>query len=167
MQQVETGNGDAGADDFNEWLGSGERLSDLTVSSEGASREKAIAALNALAGKDLVNAETGIKARINRPQKDKIVSDTAVEKSEANGFPKEQHFAVAEKMDAAWKHATLMETKPDNRGDPNIASIKRFAAPVMLDGKPATAYITAKESAQHGHRIYSLELQEIKKTRSQ
>jgi len=42
--------------------------------------------------------------------------------------------------------------------DINIASIKRFEAPIMLDGEAATAYITVKESAEHGHRIYSLEL---------
>jgi len=148
--------------DFNEWLGDGERRRDLTVSSEGASRAKAIAALDALAGKNLVNAETGIVARIGRVQRDKILSDKAREKSNANGFTSEQHLAIAARMEKAWEHARLADERSDTAGDPNIRSIKRFEAPIVLDGFPAAAYITAKESVEHGHRVYSLELQDIK-----
>ena len=61
--------------DFHEWIGAGERLADLTVSSEGATRQKAVDALDGLSGRDLVNAETDIKARINKPQRNKIVSN--------------------------------------------------------------------------------------------
>jgi len=52
----------------------------------------------------------------------------------------------------------LVESRGDSGGDPNIASIKRFATTIQLDGEPATAYITVKETIEHGHRIYSLEL---------
>jgi len=145
-------------DEFGEWMGTGERLSDLTVSSDGASREKAIDALDALAGRELVNTETGIKARVSTRQRKKIMSGVAIEKSKSNGFSAAQHFALAARLDKAWEHATLVKTRDDR----NAASIKRFAAPLMMDGEPALAYITAKESVEHGHRIYSLELKEIK-----
>ena len=148
---------------FSEWLGDGERLLDLTVSSDGASRQKAIDALDALAGKELVNAETGIKARISGAQRNKIVSNAAMDKSGENGFNSRQHFAVASRIGNAWKHATLVETRSDLEMDTNIVSIKRFEAPIKLDDEPAVAYITAKESVAHGHRIYSLELKCIKK----
>jgi hypothetical protein len=141
-----------------------ESISELSVSSAGATREKAVLALNNLAGKDLINLATGIKARINSEQRNKIVSAAALEKSELNGFEASQHFAVASQIEIAWKNATLAETIDDRGGDKNIVSIKRFAASINIDNEPATAYITAKESVEHGHRIYSLELQEIKKS---
>ena len=52
-------------------------------------------------------------------------------------------------------------------GEPRRATaltLKRFVATILLDGDPAAAYITVKESVEHEHRIYSLELTEIKKT---
>ena len=148
--------------DFHEWIGAGERLADLTVSSGGATRQKAIDALDGLSGRDLVNAETGIKARINTEQRRKILSGPAVKKTVRNGFSARQHFAAASKIEAAWNKATLVETEADRGGHKNIASIKRFAASLSIDGDPASAYITVKESTEHGHRIYSLELTEIK-----
>ena len=148
--------------DFHEWIGASERMADLTVSSEGATRQKAADALDGLSGRDLVNAETGIKAQINGDQKRKIVSNAALDKSHANGFSPSQHFAVAAKIDKAWENASLVEEREDRARDVNIASIKRFVAPLLLDGEMATAYLTIKESMEHGHRIYSLELQEIK-----
>jgi len=152
---------------FSEWVGGGDRLSDLTVSSKGASRERSIAVLNALAGRELVNAETGIKAQIKTAQRDKIISNKAREKTTSNGFTAKQHLAVAEHIEKTWEHATMVESRGDMRGDPNIVSIARFEAPIVLDGEPAVAYLTVKESAQHGRRIYSLELQEVKIARGQ
>jgi len=139
-----------------------EHPSTLTVSSVGASRAKAIEALDALAGRELVNAETGIRAQVSTRQRKKIMSGIAVEKSKSNGFSAMQHFAIAAKLDKAWERATLVETRGDRNESRNVASIKRFAAPITMDGEPALAYMTAKESVSHGHRIYTLELKEIK-----
>jgi hypothetical protein len=138
----------------------------LTITNTNVTRDDALKELAALAGKPLENEETGIMAEINREQRGKIVSTAALEKSQANGFTAGQHNAAAARMETLWKHATLLEKRPDNNGDPNIASIKRFAAPVIFEGETAAAYITAKESVRHGHRIYSLELMEIKKLRA-
>ncbi|MCL2193934.1 MAG: hypothetical protein FWB78_11140 [Treponema sp.] len=153
-----------GAAGFNEWIGTGDRLSDLTVSSSDATRGRALGVLDALAGKILVNAETGIEAYINTEQRRKILSGAAVEKTMRNGFSANQHFATASKIDAAWKHAALVKIGGDRVGNKNVAAIKRFVAPILLDDDPAAAYITVKQSVEHGHRIYSLELTEIKKT---
>ena len=160
---MEADSDDTQTDNFNEWIGVSQRLSDLTVSSEGATRQKAIDALNGLAGKELVNTETGIKARLSANHRDKIVSNSALEKSKSNGFNYAQHFATAACIDKAWERAMLAETHDDRIADKNIVAMKRFEAPIMLDNEPAIAYITVKESVKHGHRIYSLELMGIKK----
>jgi hypothetical protein len=111
----------------------------------------------------LVNLETGITARINTKQRNKLVSTAALEKSLANGFTAGQHNAAAAIVDRIFKHASLMETAADRGGDVNILSIKRFAAPVLFEQETAIAYLTLKESVEQGHRIYSLELMEIEK----
>jgi len=73
----------------------GERLPDLAISSEGATRQAAEGFIDGLAGRELFNSETGTKVLINGDQKRKIVSNAALDKSRANGFSSSQHFAVA------------------------------------------------------------------------
>ena len=143
--------------------GADERLADLTVSSTGTTRQKAIDALNGLAGKELVNTETGIKAQLSANHRDKIVSNSVLEKLKSSGFNYAQHFATAIRIDKAWEHAILVETHDDRIADKNIVSMKRFEAPIMLYNESAIAYLAVKESVKHGHRIYSLELMGIKK----
>ncbi len=132
-----------------------------TVSPIGMTREKAELALIALAGKNLKNDETGIEAKINVEQRGKILSNAATRKSLDNGFTVQEHNAAVSIIKTLWKYATLAKVSEDRDNDPNIASIKRFVAPLFLDEKPAYAYITAKESVEHGHRIYSLEMEKI------
>jgi len=130
---------------------------------ENITKDQAIEYLKSLANKDIENIETGIKAQINSEQRNKIISLTALNKSQKNGFTANQHNAAAARIDKLFKHATQLESNPDKSGDKNIVSIKRFAAPILIKNEIAAAYITVKESIEKGHRIYSLELQEIKK----
>jgi len=142
-----------------------EHNSIITISSVGSTQKKALFVLKNLAGKDLINLQTGINAQINSEQKGKIISNAALEKSESNGFNSKQHYAVAINIEETWKKASILVECPDNKGDINIKLIKRFESLIILDNELTIAYITVKESFQHGHRIYSLELQEIKKVR--
>lgn len=51
-----------------------------------------------------------------------------------------------------------------NPDDPNVVSIKRFvSAAILQSGRKADVLITVKESIANGHRIYSIELDEINK----
>ena len=51
-----------------------------------------------------------------------------------------------------------------NPDDPNVLSIKRFvSAAILKSGKKADVLITVKESIANGHKIYSIELDEINK----
>ena len=136
---------------------------ELTMTNENITKEQATEYLKNLANKDITNIETGIKARINSEQRNKIVSKKALDKSLNNGFTANQHNTAATIIDKLFKYATLLESLTDRIEDINIISIKRFASPVVFKDKAGIAYITVKESIECGHRIYSLELQEIKK----
>jgi hypothetical protein len=150
---------------FKKWFGDWEKLADLTLDSATADLAKTKEALSRLAGVDLVNEATGITARIGATQRNKIMSNAALGKSLKNGFSRQQHNAAAARIDKLWKYAEQIAEHPDRDNDINIKSIKRFAAPVIFGEETGTAYITVKESIDRGHRIYSIELQEIKKPR--
>ena len=119
-------------------------------------------ALKSLQGKDLSNRETGIVARISNTGRGKLISNKAADKSIANGFTREQHNTAAANIKDLFERAHLFFDGPDKDGDPNIKSIKRFAALIVFGGIPAEADILAKESVSGGHRVYTVELQEIK-----
>lgn len=125
---------------------------------------EANAALKEQQGKAFVNAETGIEARLSNTARGKLVSNAAAEKSEANGFTREQHLTAAANVGDLFERAYLFEDRADKYDDPNIYSIKRFASLLVLDGEPVEADILTKESeGAKGHRIYTVELQQIKK----
>jgi hypothetical protein len=150
---------------FKEWFGDWEKIADLTINSSDATLSNTIEVLRHLSGKELVNLETGITARIGSTQRSKIISTAALNKTLKNGFTAQQHNAAAAHIDKLWKYAEQTEEHPDKGNDANIKSIKRFATPVIFGEETGIAYITVKESIEHGHRIYSIELQEIKKPR--
>ncbi|MCL1830026.1 MAG: hypothetical protein FWG21_01195, partial [Oscillospiraceae bacterium] len=131
---------------------------------EGITRDNAKTELMKLAGKWLINEETGIAAQIIKAQRGKIISDMAVYKSMANGFTREQHNATAANIEELWRLAKLDKVHGDKNNDVNVVSIKRFTAPIILSGTSAEAYLTVKQTIEAGHRIYSLELTEIKAT---
>lgn len=49
----------------------------------------------------------------------------------------------------------------DKDGDVNIYQIHRFVAPIRSDKGVVFAYITVKETVDHGRRVYSLELEKL------
>ncbi|MDR1468380.1 MAG: hypothetical protein LBT00_03720 [Spirochaetaceae bacterium] len=112
-----------------------------------------------------LNDATGITATINSTQRNKILSNTAVFKSIRNGFTPQQHHAVVAEIEKFWKYAQLVRTKPDKENDVNILSIKRFETPVIFNNNKGIVYFTVKETEKNGHRIYSLELKELKHLR--
>ena len=114
-------------------------------------------AIDAMRGMSFTNRLTGISARLSSSAKGKLVSNKATGKSKANGFTREQHNAMAARVGKLFEIARMVESRPDRGGDANILSIKRFAVNVFFGEKEAVAWITVKESKQHGHHIYSVE----------
>lgn len=129
----------------------------LDLPANGIARAEARASIAALHGKLFVNRETRIVARLSSSAKGKLISNKATGKSKANGFTREQHNAMAAAIDRLFEAAALKVSRPDKDGDANIISIKRFAANVRFGVQKAVAWITVKESKQHGHHIYSVE----------
>ena len=122
--------------------------------------------LREMQGKTFRNADTGIEAKLSNTGVNKLLSNKARAKSAANGYTDAQHLQAAANVDRLFENSVLLEDRADRNNDPNIASIKRFAAPFYTNGDFAEALITLKESVQNGARIYSLELNEIRKPSS-
>ena len=123
----------------------------------GMSLADARAAIEALRGQEFVNRATGITVRLSSSAKGKLVSNKATGKSKANGFSREQHNILAANVGLLFEAARLVESRPDRAKDANVISIKRFARNVFFGTREAVAWITIKESRQHGHHIYSVE----------
>ena len=159
--ELGTGNGEFG----NEKPGIGnekpefgnEKPKKVSVAKEGIEYREAKVRLDEQKGKDFSNSRTGISARLSSTGARKLISDAAVAKSVANGFTRRQHNEIAANVGVLFEDASLVESRPDKAGDINIKSIKRFITPIEVDGKEAVAWITVKESTEHGHRIYSVE----------
>jgi len=131
--------------------------SPVSLPPEGISLVDARKAIDALRGRCFTNAQTNIVARLSSSAKGKLVSNRATGKSKANGFTREQHNAMAAEIGKLFNVATLKVSRPDREGDANIVSIKRFATEVCFGTRKAIAWITVKESRQHGHHVYSVE----------
>ena len=129
----------------------------LVLPEEGIALSQARATIDKMRGRVFDNVATGIQAQLSSSAKGKLISNKATAKSKANGFTSEQHNALAASVDEAYRIARLVSSRPDRAGDVNIVSIKRFVSPVRFGSKSAAAWITVKESRQHGHHIYSVE----------
>ena len=125
--------------------------------------KEAVEVLKTLSAVDIVNRATGISARINSEQRNKLVSSKARRKSNANGFPDADHFMAVVNIKELFENSQLLDSVQDRNNDQNIKSIKHFSAPMTINEKKADVYMTIKESVSNGHRIYSLELTEIRK----
>ncbi|WP_233705179.1 LPD3 domain-containing protein [Helicobacter bizzozeronii] len=110
---------------------------------------------------DIKNKETGVIARISGTGLNKISSEKALNKSLENGFTKEEHFKVGADIKALFENARLGKTHEDYKGRADIKAVHRYFTEININGKKAQAKITLKESVQQGHRIYSLELEEL------
>jgi len=129
------------------------------------SREEARAKLKALIGGPyqrvlLMNDHDREEVILSNSSVRKMLSAAASGKSEVNGFTKEQHFAVAANIGNVFKNAIKLCKHADKNGHPDI-TIHRFAAPLYIND--AVAYITVKESTQHGKKMYSIELIKMEK----
>lgn len=114
----------------------------------------------------ILNKQTGIEANLSKHSVDKMTSAKALEKSKNNGFTLQEHFELAAQIKSLYEEASLIFTHENlkNPDDPNIVSIKRFVSTGRLsNGKDCDVLITVKETIANGHRIYSIELDEINK----
>ena len=156
---VELPEDDLGDDGLEEALSLAEEAAPKVVARTNAEANEI---LKNLQGKDFVNKETGVVARVSNTSRGKLISNKAADKSVANGFTREQHNTAAANIGDLFERAHLFFEGADKNAEKELKSIKRFASLIVLDGVLAEADILAKESVSAGHRLYTVELQEIK-----
>ena len=115
-----------------------------------------------LTNKDIVNKNNGIVARISRSGVDKISSDKALNKSLENGFEIEEHFKAAENIQELYENSIYIRSEEPKNESPDIVNFHRYSIFFQINNKDAEAWLTLKESIEHGNRIYSLELDKLK-----
>ncbi|GBU20482.1 hypothetical protein R80B4_00360 [Fibrobacteres bacterium R8-0-B4] len=108
----------------------------------------------------LENGNDGEEARLSKSSIGKLMSNAAVKKSMANGFTREQHYAAASDIDSLFRNAVKAFSHADRDGNRDVVAMHRFTAPLFGNN---SAYITVKETTEHGKRIYTIELMEIGK----
>lgn len=103
------------------------------------------------------------KANISQKSIDKMGCDKALNKSLVNGFSVDEHYDAAERLGELFPTTDLKRTDPDRNNDPNVRDMKRFRKDfITCEGKKASAWITVKDSAQHGNKLYTIEVMELK-----
>ena len=92
-----------------------------------------------------------------------MISRKALDKSINNGFTREEHFQAVANIEALYENAVLIHAGGDSKNNDPLIVMRRFAAPIVLNGTVADALLTAKESLdkENSVRVYSLELDEI------
>ncbi|MBP5286785.1 MAG: DUF1073 domain-containing protein [Elusimicrobiales bacterium] len=138
-----------------------------TISLIGSSKEAANT-LKKIAGKDLQNDETGIKAQVNSKQRNKMMSGVAIAKSITNGFSRDEHLSVLTYIDKLFRYAILRLERSDGKGKIDISSIRRFVIPIQFGtGKKAKKayakltvkeYVSRKKGSSGNKKLYTMEL---------
>ena len=107
----------------------------------------------------ILTSKDGEEAKLSKSSIGKLMSEAAVKKSINNGFSRKQHYAAAAYIDKLFKISIKVLESPDKYNNPDVKAMHRFIAPIHND----IAYITIKETTEHGKRIYTIELVEIEK----
>ena len=116
-------------------------------------------------GKPITNKNDGRVAVVSRKKVGKLASTDAILESEKHNFNEAQHFEAAKHIEELYKNARLREIQPDRNGEENVL-IPRYEVNFMLDGEPARAKITLKETLKglyKGNKIYTIELESVEK----
>lgn len=92
-----------------------------------------------------------------------MISRKALDKSINNGFTREEHFQAVANIEALYENAVLIHAGGDSKNNDPLIVMRRFAAPIVLNGTVADALLTAKESLdkENSTRLYALELEGI------
>ena len=121
--------------------------------------------LKPITAKPIINKNDGRVAIISSKSIGKFNSAKAADESIKNGFSEAQHFEVAKHIKSLYEKAIFKESSPDKYGNSEV-KIHRYTSGITLDGKPAQAKITLKETTggiYKGNRIYTIELESIAK----
>lgn len=147
---------------FKAWFGDWEQVAEATPKINVQNIQEVKEVLHKLGNKPIENKATGIVASVSKRGRGKMVSSDAQRHSLKNGYTSEEHLLAAANVEQLFQNAILSETHEDRNGE--LASVKLFSSLVMLNKKPAIACFTVKETTNAGHKIYSVQMLELKKS---
>ncbi len=128
-------------------------------------RKEILKELESLSGRDLTNKETGYVAQVNSSQRSKMVSEKAINKSKDNGFTRGEHLLACSKVKELYENAILRLIREDEEYDVNTEDIKRFVAPISINGKSAYAKLLLKKpndpKIKYSNKLYTVELHSL------
>ena len=106
-----------------------------------------------------LESKDGIKAFVSRDNLDKMLSMSAVHKSESAA----EHSLAVANLDKLFSIAELGWSKTDRGGDPNIKAIHRLFAPMRVGDGARLVKLTVKEYTQDKQQsgLYSVEAIEV------
>jgi len=112
-------------------------------------------AAKAFQGQPLTNKATGMVAVVSRKSLDKMLSASAVSKSESPVI----HSTAVANVDSLFARAIWGWSKPDRANDPSIVAIHRFFTTAQIGERLLTVKLTVKETAQteHPNQLYTVE----------
>ena len=125
-------------------------------------RSEASKIIDGLLGKNITNKNDGRVAQISKNGRNKILSGAALRKSNENGFSKEEHFKASENIKELYENGFLIKSEPARNNSNDIKEVHRYVSNLQINNKEAQALLTIKEIVEHGNKIYSLELQELR-----
>lgn len=147
---------------FKAWFGDWEQVAEATPKINVQNIQEVKEVLHKLGNKPIENKATGIVASVSKRGRGKMVSSDAQRHSLKNGYTSEEHLLAAANVEQLFQNAILSETHEDRNGE--LVSVKLFSSLVMLNKKPAIACFTVKETTNAGHKIYSVQMLELKKS---
>jgi len=144
-------------------LGEGKNIAPVRPTREATNFAQARQAAQEFQGKILTNSSSGLKAVVSRNNLDKMLSGSAVRKSET---PAAHSLAVAN-VDRLFEIAVYGWNKEDAKGQGGIRKIHRLFAPMtMPDGKILLTKLTVKETVrpEQNNVLYTVEAVEIEES---
>ena len=139
-----------------------QELAKATMQRKASTLEEAATAAKEFAGKLIKNDSTGMEASVSGNTIRKMTQEKSVSKSIAAKI----HAMALANIDQLFKNADLIQVHPDKNEDINIASIHRFAAPMIVDSMVYPVKITVKEfNHPKENRIYTVEALDVEKAK--
>lgn len=138
----------------------------ITITTQGTQnirelRSEAHKAIDSILNQKITNKNDGRVAQLSVNGRDKILSGEALKKSINNGFSKEEHFKASKHIKDLYENSILQKSHQDTKSK-DIKQTHRYLADTRINNKEAQVLLTIREVIEHGNRIYSLELQEIR-----
>ena len=146
--------------EFKRWFGAWDAAANAEMDRDAATVEQARAAATQFVGQPLENLATGMQAAVSRNTLGKMTSASAQQKSTSAA----DHALAVANADKLFTHAMLDRSHSDARGEPTIAAIHRYVAPMRTSaGRLVAVKMTVKETTgpSEPNPLYSIETLEI------